>query len=163
MLTTQRLTLRAARQSDLDDLFAIYSHPDAMRYWSTPPHENRAATQGNLDRLIAASQDRLVYFVFERNSVVIGLGGLHTDTEIGFLLHPTYWRQGYMREAMNAIIPHLFATTDIVRLTADADPLNTASVALLHALGFHETHRAKNTYCINGVWSDSVYFALLRP
>lgn len=163
MLTTQRLTLRAARQSDLDDLFAIYSHPEAMRYWSTPPHENRPVTQANLDRLIAASQDRLVYFVFERNSVVIGLGGLHTGTEIGFLLHPNYWRQGYVREAMNAIIPHLFATTDIARLTADADPLNTASVGLLHALGFHETHRARNTYCIDGIWSDSVYFALPRP
>jgi ribosomal-protein-alanine N-acetyltransferase len=83
--------------------------------------------------------------------------------EVGFLLHPDYWRQGIASEAMQAIIPYLFKVTAHSELTADADPLNTASVDFLKSLGFQETHRAKNTFCINGVWSDSVYFALPRP
>ncbi len=162
MLKTKRLILRAARPDDLDDLFAIYSDPRAMRYWSTAPHHDKATTQGNLDRLIASAQDRLVYFVFEHQARVIGLGGMHKDDEIGFLLHPDFWRQGFVREAMETIIPYLFETTDVTQLTADADPNNAASVGLLKALGFTETHRAKNTFCIDGVWSDSVYFARSR-
>ncbi len=162
MLTTKRLILRAARPDDLDDLHAIYSDPRAMRYWSTPPHPDRATTQGNLDRLIASAARRLVYFVFEKDGHVIGVGGMHKDYEIGFLLHPNYWRQGFAREAMQTIIPHLFKVTDAPALTADADPLNTASVGLLRSLGFDETHRAKNTFCIEGVWSDSVYFRRKR-
>lgn len=163
-ITTARLTLRGARQSDLDDLFAIYGHPDAMRYWSTPAHPSSDQTQGNLDWMIAqAAKNPLTYFVIERDGRVIGTAGMHKDDEIGFILHPDHWRQGIVYEAMQAIIPHLFNVTDRARLTADADPENVASVALLKKLGFIETHRAENTFCINGVWSHSVYLALPRP
>ena len=163
MLKTERLILRAPLQSDLDDLFAIYSNPQVMAYWSTPPHTNRDMTQNHLDGMIASSGDVLTYFAIELNGRVIGNAGMHRGDEVGFLLHTDYWRQGIITEAMTAIIPYLFKVTNHAQLTADADPDNAASVALLTSLGFTETHRAKNTFCINGVWSDSVYFALPRP
>jgi len=163
MLKTERLILRAAVQDDLMDLYTIFSDPRAMRYWSTAAHDSPERTQQNLDRLIASAHKRLTYFVIEMDGRAIGTAGMHKDDEVGFLLHPDYWRQGIVTEAMNAIIPHLFATTDVLRLTADADPRNAASVGMLKSLGFVETGRAANTYCIAGVWSDSVYFALPRP
>jgi ribosomal-protein-alanine N-acetyltransferase len=162
-LHTKRLTLRAARQDDLLDLYAIFSDPRAMKYWSTASHDRPERTQENLDRLIASAKERLVYFVFELDGRAIGTAGMHKENEIGFLLHPDYWRQGIVTEAMNAIIPYVFEVTDVTKLTADADPRNAASVNLLKSLGFQETHRAKNTFCINGEWSHSVYFALQRP
>lgn len=162
-LTTDRLILRAARQDDLMDLFAIFSDPRAMRYWSTSAHANPERTQENLDRLMASAALKLTYFVIEKEGRAIGTAGMHKSDEVGFLLHPNYWRQGIVSEAMKAIIPYLFKVTDHAQLTADADPRNAASVGMLKALGFHETHRAKNTFCIDGVWSDSVYFALPRP
>lgn len=163
MLKTERLILRAAVQNDLMDLYAIFSDRRAMQFWSTPPHKSPERTQKNLDRLMASAKERLTYFVIEKDGRAIGTAGMHKDDEIGFLLHPDYWRQGIVTEAMNAIIPHLFETTSVARLTADADPRNTASVGMLKSLGFQETGRAKNTFCIEGVWSDSVYFALPRP
>ena len=162
-LRTRRLTLRAARQTDLQDLFTIFSDLRAMKYWSTAPHESPERTQENLDRLIASAQVRLTYFVVEMDGRAIGTAGMHKENEIGFLLHPDYWRQGILTEAMAAIIPHIFTTTDVTELTADADPNNAASVGLLKSLGFKETGRAEKTYCINDIWSDSVYFALPRP
>ncbi len=36
MIVTQRLTLRRARLTDLDDVLAMLSHPAALRYWATP-------------------------------------------------------------------------------------------------------------------------------
>ena len=134
-----------------------------MRYWSSPPHPDKATTQENLDRLIASGTDPLVYVVIERDGRVIGVAGMHKSCEVGFLIHPDHWRQGIARETMEALIPHLFAVTEVERLTADADPRNAASVGLLTALGFHETHRAENTFFIDGEWSDSVCFALERP
>ncbi|SIT77012.1 ribosomal-protein-alanine N-acetyltransferase [Yoonia rosea] len=162
-LVTKRLVLRAARQEDLTDLYAIFSDPRAMRYWSTPPHDSPARTQKNLDRLIAHADGLLTYFVIEKDGRVIGTAGMHQANEVGFILHPDYWRQGIISEAMGAIIPHLFAITDHAQLTAEADPRNAASVGILKSLGFKETHRAERTFCINGEWSDSVYFALQRP
>lgn len=163
MMRTERLILRAAQQKDLEDLFRMHSDPDAMAYWSTAPHSARSETQAILDKLIAAAKKRLVYFVFEKDGEAIGFGGMHKEFEIGFMLSQAYWRQGFVSEAMNTIIPYLFEETGAPYLTADADPNNAASVGLLKHLGFHETHRAKNTFCINGVWSNSVYFRLDKP
>ncbi len=162
-LVTERLILRAAKQGDLMDLHAIFKDQRAMRYWSTPPHDSPERTQENLDRLIASAEQQLTYFVIEKEGRVIGTAGMYKSDEVGFLLHPDYWRQGIMTEAMQAIIPHLFAVTTHPQLTADADPRNAASIGILKSLGFEETHRAEKTFCINGEWSDSVYFALQRP
>ena len=162
MLTTKRLTLRRARQDDLDPLFAIFSDPRAMRYWSTPPHKTRERSQENLDRMMAAD-DPLLFFVIEMDGIVVGTAGGHGEGEVGFLLHPDHWRKRIVSEAMTAIIPHIWANTALDHIFADVDPLNVASCGLLERLGFHISHTAKNTYCINDVCSDSVYYRLYRP
>jgi ribosomal-protein-alanine N-acetyltransferase len=64
---------------------------------------------------------------------------------------------------MEAIIPHIFATSDVPELTADVDPRNGASLRLLEKLGFHETGRAERTFFLYGDWADSVYLARPRP
>ncbi|PUB19289.1 GNAT family N-acetyltransferase [Yoonia sediminilitoris] len=163
VLTTPRLQLRGPVPRDLDAMFATYSDPGAMKYWSTEPHATADITQELLDRRIAAWQVAPLNFQITMGDQYIGNAGNFRHDEIGFMLHPDYWRQGILTEAMGAIIPYLFANTDHARLTADADPENHASCGLLRSLGFAETHRARNTFCINGVWSDSVYFALPRP
>ncbi len=163
ILKTRRLVLRGPKQRDIDRMFATYSNPTAMRYWSTAPHASIDVTQELLDRRIAAWANAPVNFQITIDDGYIGNAGNFHGDEIGFMLDPQYWRQGILTEAMRVIIPHIFANTDHDQLTADADPLNEASCGLLRKLGFHETHRAKNTFCINDVWSDSVYFALPRP
>lgn len=113
--------------------------------------------------MIASANARLVFFVIETNGHVIGTAGMHHDNEVGFILHPDYSRKGIVTEAMKTIIPYLFDTTDVDHLTADADPLNVASIDCLKNLGFHVSSTAKHTFCINDVWSDRVYLTLQRP
>ena len=67
-----------------------------------------------------------------------------------------------MSEALNAILPHLLTTYRFPALTADVDPENVASLALLARFGFRETGRAEKTIEIAGKWCDSVYLALNR-
>ena len=160
-LTTERLVLRAAQDGDLEPLFAVYSNPLAMKYWSNAPHESPEDTRPSFEKLSLPGER--MYFVIEYEGSVIGTAGIHEGDEIGFILHPDNWRKGLMREAVQRIIAHAWATTDFDQITADADPENAASVGFLTALGFKETGRAKNTFCVDGHWSDSVYFALPRP
>jgi ribosomal protein S18 acetylase RimI-like enzyme len=102
--------------------------------------------------------------VIERAGHVIGRVALWRIAEVGFFLHPDHWRQGLMREALGAALPHFFARFPAVdRITADTDPDNAAALGLLGALGFTETGRAERTVCVDGVWSGSVYLALDRP
>lgn len=163
MLRTKRLTLRGPRQSDLQPMFAIYSDPINVAYWSTSPHADVATTQEILDGKIADFAQYPVNFILDLDGEMIGHAGMFRQWEVGVMLHRPYHRKGYVTEAMSAIIPYIWASTDAPVLTGDVDPRNSASVGLFHKLGFHETHRKKDTFCIDGVWSDSVYFVLERP
>jgi [ribosomal protein S5]-alanine N-acetyltransferase len=163
-LRTARLTLRAARPDDLADLFEVFGDAQTMRFWSSAADQTPEQTKPRLDRMIAAAQTPpLTVFVLERDGKVIGTAGWTRATDVGFILHRDHWRQGLMREAMAAILPHLWAVLDLPELTAEADPLNAASLGLLQSLGFRIIGRAEKTFCINGIWSDSVYLALPRP
>ena len=53
-IRTERLLLRRARHGDLDDIHAVLSDPNAMRYWSTPPHATIEESRAWLDAMIAA-------------------------------------------------------------------------------------------------------------
>lgn len=163
ILKTNRLILRGPKPHDLDAMFAVYSDPRAMRYWSCAPYADRQQAVDLLQRRMTHWEISPINFQITIDDRYIGNAGNVRDNEIGFMLHPDYWRQGVLTEAMEAIIPHLWRVTAHDHLMADADPNNAASCGLLRKLGFHETHRAKNTFCINDVWSDSVYFALPRP
>ncbi|WP_374472102.1 GNAT family N-acetyltransferase [Phenylobacterium sp.] len=159
-LRTERLRLRRARPEDLEALFAVLSHPEAMRYWSSPPHADREQTRAWLDEMIAATDED---FVVEFEGRVIGKAGAYRLPDVGYILHPDAWGRGLATEAMAAVVAHVFATRDVDRLTADVDPRNGASIRLLEKLGFRETGRAARTWRVGEEWCDSVYLALERP
>jgi RimJ/RimL family protein N-acetyltransferase len=163
VLKTERLVLRPARMDDVEAFHAIMSDAGAMRYWSTLPHatldETREWVASMAERSASACHD----FVIELDGRAVGKAGCFKLPEIGYILHPDVWGRGYAREAMAAVIAHIFATRDVEKLVADVDPRNTASIGLMTRLGFTETHRASGTWQIGDELCDSVYFALSRP
>lgn len=161
-IETARLTLRRATGSDLRAVHAMLSDPRAMRYWSTPPHETLEQSVTWLHRMIARPLSESDDFLIEHAGQVIGKAGAWMLPEVGFLIHPDHWRKGFGTEALAALIPHLFTHHKIPHLIAEADPRNTASLALLARLGFTETHRAQNTMQWGEEWCDSIYLRLTR-
>jgi RimJ/RimL family protein N-acetyltransferase len=162
-LLTPRLRLRRAQAGDLDGLHAVFSHPEAMRYWSRPPHTEVEQTRDFLDNMIGAPADASDDFVVEYQGRAIGKAGCWRLPEIGYILHPDHWGQGLATEAMSAVVGHLFANWPVEALKADVDPRNAGSLRLLARLGFVETHRATRTWLVGEEWCDSVYLALPRP
>ena len=160
-IRTARLRLRKARQDDLDALHAIMSDAEAMRYWSTPPHADVETTRAWLAGMIALPAEGADDYIVERDGRLIGKLGMWRTPEIGFLLDRAVWGQGYGLEALTAFAARALAErTDY--LTADVDPANLASLALLARVGFHETGRATRTWRVGDQWVDSVYMRLDR-
>ncbi|HSG33264.1 MAG TPA: GNAT family N-acetyltransferase [Sphingomonadaceae bacterium] len=157
-IETARLVLRRATMADLPAVHAMLSDPKAMRYWSTPPHETLDQSRDWLASMVEADPEVSDDFLIERNGAVIGKLGCWKLPSIGFLLHSDHQRQGYGSEAMAAFLSYL-AWRAPLTLTADVDPRNAASLALLTRHGFAETHRAARTWHIGGEWCDSVYLA----
>lgn len=162
MIRTQRLGLRRAEPSDLMALHAIFTDPRAMRYWSRPAHDSLDQSRAYLDRMLNPHEGTADDYVIDLNGQIIGKAGAWRLPEVGFILHPDHWGKGYAREAMLAVIHHLFATHPLDHLVAEADPRNAASLGLLARLGFIETHRAEKTLLWGDEWCDSVYLALTR-
>nr|WP_221205154.1 GNAT family N-acetyltransferase [Brevundimonas mediterranea] len=154
--------MRRARPGDVDDLHQVFSSPDAMRWWSTTPHETREQTVEWLESMIAADPENSDDFVIQAQGRVIGKAGFWRLPEIGYILHPDYWGRGLATEALTAVIDHVIATRDTDGVTADVDPANVASIRLLGRLGFEQTGAASRTWQVGGVWMDSLYFGLDR-
>lgn len=160
-LKTVRLTLRPFAETDIDPLHYILTDPEVMRYWGDV-HLERVTTERFVLGTMRAAAENTCDFVIERMGSVIGKAGMWQCPEIGFFVHRDHHGQGIATEALQAIIPHLFSVYTVDTLTADVDPRNAASLAVLAKLGFKQTHRETGTITMHGELCDSVYLALPR-
>ena len=78
--------------------------------------EAYAETRRWLQGMIAFDPAQTDDFVVEPDGRAIGKAGCWRLGEIGFILHPDHWGQGLAREALEAVIPHVFATLPVDRL-----------------------------------------------
>lgn len=164
MIWTPRLLLRPARVGDLDDLHAVFSDPDTMRYWDRPAYDDIATTKAFLDGLITQDPEQSLDLIVEHQGRCVGKAGMWRLGEIGYILNRSHWRQGLAFEAFSALLPHLFERfPKVPELRAECDPRNTASVKLLQKLGFRKTRSETRNFLYGGVeWCDTDYFALCR-
>lgn len=154
-LTTSRLRLRAPRADDLEPLYAIFSDPEALRWWSHPPWTERAQAQACLDSIAAGWRDgsfRQWAIVEPADDVPLGtvtlwaLDRMHARCELGFMLRRDRWGQGLAGEAVAAALDHAFGALGLHRVEADVDPGNAASLRLLERLGFVREGRARERW-----------------
>lgn len=170
-LTTPRLTLRPLTAADIPALFAIFSHPEVMRYWSSPPYTEIAQARTmllNCQEGYATGEFLQLGIAQRDDAVLMGtctLFALHAASrraEIGYALGRPYWGAGYMHEALTALIDHAFNTLNLHRLEADIDPRNTASARTLERLGFQKEGHLRERWIVSDEISDSWIYGLLR-
>jgi RimJ/RimL family protein N-acetyltransferase len=63
-------------------------------------------------------------------------GAYAHEVEIGWRLHPSYWRQGYATEGGRAAVAAAGEHLELERLIAVIDPLNFPSIGVATRLGF---------------------------
>ena len=81
---------------------------------------------------------------------------------LGYWTGQRFARQGYMREAIVAVVHHAFTALDLSRIEAACLPENTASRGLLERSGFKYEGVAQSYLQINGRWRTHVLYAALR-
>jgi RimJ/RimL family protein N-acetyltransferase len=143
----------------------MMTDPRVMRYWSHPPHQHLEQTRKFVEHLMRSETPEVEEFVIEYQGRAIGKVGCWRPAEVGFLLHPEFWGQGFATEAMRAVLPVCFAKfRDAPALTAECDPRNAGSVALLGKLGFRHLRTVEKDFLYgDDEWCDTAYFDLPRP
>ncbi len=167
-IETERLVLRTLAAADADDLMALWSDPDVVRYiGSGLPVEDRDWLAPYLTRVADHwARHRLGMWAVTRKADgrFLGRGGLQplvmdgrTEIEVGYMFAKAYWGQGYATEMARASLRYGFETRSLTRIIAIARPENAASRHVLEKAGL--------LYERTSPWrggGEIVYYALAR-
>lgn len=146
-LETERLILRLPTRSDLENLLALRSDPDVMKYIGDGSTHTQAQVERFLNIAIPYQEKYGFGFccVFEKETdAFVGQAGLfhkgfddeQPDIELAYRLHKKYWGRGYATELAKALIHWAFENLKFEKIVAAAEPENIASQKVLLKSGF---------------------------
>jgi ribosomal-protein-alanine N-acetyltransferase len=171
LLGTERLSLREIVPTDAAAIFAIRGDYEVTKFNSGAAYTHITQAQQLISGMAESYEAREELrwgITLKPDTTVIGMVGFNywnrSDHRgsIGFDLNRAHWRKGIMREAVTAIIQFGFEQMRLNRIEADASIYNTASIALMLALGFRQEGVQREQYFEDGAYHDLVLFALLK-
>lgn len=175
VLATKRLTLAPIQDLDLDTIYQIYSNEAVLRYFGQErmTHLDQARFWLELQLRMQAIGLGLAWALrLQSSGRVIGtvcFDGINRQWHhvgISYGLHPDYWNQGLMSEALAAVIALAFnggLACPIHRIQALVVHQNRSSIRVLEKLGFVlEGQRLGLLFWQERYW-DLDSFCLLNP
>jgi len=167
--------LRYPRMSDYGQWASLRGESRAFLSPWEPQWARDELTKGAFRRRLkryaqeARGDTAYAFFVFHSQDDVL-LGGCTLSNvrrgvtqccALGYWIGERFSRQGYMFDAIRALVPFIFSTLGLHRIEAACLPSNDASKSLLTKLGFRQEGVARRYLQINGEWQDHLLFALL--
>ena len=143
-LTTERLVLRPFRESDLEAVLAVRSHPEVRRSLRLPESYGRADAWRAMALWLGQWELRGSgqWAVEVQGRSLIGHVGLHrpelTDwpgLEVGWTLHPDWWGRGYATEAGRRSVAYAFEDIGADEVVSVILPENDRSQQVATRLG----------------------------
>jgi RimJ/RimL family protein N-acetyltransferase len=86
----------------------------------------------------------------------------YRSASLGYCLDEAAWGRGIATEAAGALLDWAFEALDLLRVQAEADTRNAASVRVLEKLGFTREGLLRQNCIVAGEVSDSYVYGLLR-
>ena len=172
IIKTERLILRSFERGDLDSVAAYHGLPDVQRYLDSKARD-RAECKAALDalrkqtRLTRPGDTLQLAIVRKSDGMLIGQIALTwTDAtaaqgEIRFVLNPTYRKQGYAAEAVDAVVSLGFDKYHFHRIFARTAGSNQAAARLLKTLGMRLEAHYREHALFQGDWDEELHFAIL--
>jgi ribosomal-protein-alanine N-acetyltransferase len=176
VLETRRLSLRLPEIGDHVAWSQLRRRGEAfLRDWEPCWSEDHFSRKAFRNRVYWSWRAReegraLALFLIRREDARL-LGAITLDNirrgpsqsaQVGYWIGAEFARQGYMGEALAAVVDHAFDVLDISRIDAACLPENAASRALLERAGFAYEGVARSYLQINGRWRDHVVYGRLR-
>lgn len=169
-LTTDRLTLRFLGVRDIPALFAMYSDPEVVRYWSSAPWTELVQAETSMARTLDGyrnGETLRMGIALTATGELVGECNLrdfyaqNRRAEIGYALARPHWGKGYLTEALTAFINHAFGPMQLNRIEADIHPDNVASAKSLDRLGFRQEGLLRERWIVGDEVSDTAFYGLL--
>ena len=172
VLETGRLRLVQIGPEHIDALFGILSRDEVTEYYGMDSLQDRFVAE----KMVAAFQvgfeaQRSYRWGLETKETgefigTIGLNNLNTaakKSEIGYELHPAFWRKGLAKEAVLEVLRYSFEELNLYRIGAVTYPANRVSGGMLKGIGFQEEGMLRGYLFQRGQSHDALIFSLLAP
>lgn len=174
VLETERLILRAWKQSDLQDFYDYASVDGVGQMAGWLPHENIEKSQMILDKFI---EMKLTFALVDKQTgKVIGSLGLEScernhlkepydsllGREIGYVLSKDYWGKGLMPEAVKRVIQYAFEEAKMDFLTCGHFNENNQSRRVIEKCGFQYLKDTEFTTRTNEVKQGKLYILMSK-
>ncbi|TKT81156.1 GNAT family protein [Aquamicrobium sp. LC103] len=106
-------------------------------------------------------------FELEKNRLIGGITignirhGVSQSAQIGYWMGERYAGQGYMQDAIAALLDYAFNTLRLHRVEAACIPDNARSIRVLEKAGFRREGLLRSYLRINGIWQNHFLYALI--
>ncbi|MBN2626162.1 MAG: GNAT family N-acetyltransferase [Spirochaetales bacterium] len=145
-LNSERLTLKKIEESDIDDMFEIYSNDNLFLYRPGKVRKNKETVKNMIGHFLRDFNKQKMIFlgIYLKNGKLIGIGEIFDHNRrvnsitVGYTLNEEYWGCGYATEATKAMISFLFERVGINRIQAFVMPENIKSKEVLLRGGFQK-------------------------
>lgn len=170
VLETTRLRLIQIGPEHIDALFDILSKDEVTKYYGMDSLEDRVIAEKMVSAFQVGFEAQRSYRwgleVKETGEFIgtIGLNNLNSGakkSEVGYELHPAFWRKGLAKEAVLEVLRYSFEELGIYRMGAVTYPANEASNVMLRKLGFKEEGTLRGYLFQRGESHDALIFSLL--
>lgn len=175
-IETERLTLRQPAHSDFRAWTSLRKHSrDFLTPWEPVWSKDHLTRKAFTNRVYWAQRSvtsgtALPLFLERREDGAL-IGAITLDNvrrgpsqagTLGYWTGEPYARNGYMREAILAVVHHAFVQLELSRIEAACLPENKPSRALLERCTFKYEGVAQSYLQIGGRWRTHVLYAALR-
>ncbi|MBK6381550.1 MAG: GNAT family N-acetyltransferase [Chitinophagaceae bacterium] len=171
-IKTERLLLRRITDADAPELLFLRSDETVMKYIDREKPKSLEEALAFI-QIVNANIDKNESVMWaialqDKPDTLIGNIGFwriinkHYRSEIGYMLHPSFWGKGIMKEALLAAIDFGFNQMKLHSIEAHINPDNTASGKLLEKTGFVREAYFKEDFFFRGKFIDSAIYSLLN-
>lgn len=131
-----KVILRKLAISDVDDLLTINLNPDVTKYIPFMIRDRNVLLSW-INSLSPADHEFMILLPHpdDTDSEIIGECSLDENGEIGLMILPKYWRQGYGTDTVKQLMK-IAHDLGMEAVTAQTDRENKACVGLLRSMGF---------------------------
>lgn len=170
-LETERLLLRRVSKNDVNEVFALRSDAETMKYVPRPlvTTQNEALEHiALIDSKIESNEGINWAITLKGSPKLIGIIGHyrikpeHYRSEIGYMILPEFQGKGIVTEAVKAVVEYGFNEMHLHSIEAIIDPENTASAMVLEKNNFIKEAHLKENEFYDGRFLDTVIYSLLN-
>jgi ribosomal-protein-alanine N-acetyltransferase len=171
-LSTTRLLLRTMTLADAPAVQQLRSNPEVMQYINRPLTQTleEAETWINMVINALAKNDGITWCICMKDTPETHIGSIgywrlekeNYRAEIGYMLEPRLHGQGFMYEAIQAVLHYGFEQLGLHSVEAQIDPRNGASAALLKKAGFIQEGYFRENYFLRDRFADTAVYSLLK-